>query len=556
MVDKQRKKAAKQNKLNRSVQDTNESTLEISGHERGQQQEMAPGEAITLLLRIRRDRVDVEHRLERVKDYITRTADAMTKLKDKPEMADKYRRLSAARAELVRNAVSLRQLQERLSSSENRAMELIGENELANLPMDGSIIEGASETNENTSNTEVQRSTIGGAVPDPDNTANPSGSPRNEGAGQETASISVGERAQLEKRSQLVQKIVETERRTHELEAKRKHLDQIKQDLRGKIAETRAARVDLQRQVDIKKQNGGPENGHELSEAQALSDDDHEPVESETSVISSSTSSIEDENQCSQAGDEPSEADTQLCQQNQTLESLNSRLATLHSISESSSTDGSLVTQLKDRLQYLDAFRRQMNDIIGQIEELKSSTLRRKAEREDGNTSAVTGDAAESTSQADTNDPESAESSATVDNVVASGVTDSGSTTTADEMNRSFTDESRVVKETKKESDVYLEGDHVEFESDQRREKLRNLEADKEQLKHLKQLSEQLEEKKLRGEKLAQTSPEQLAQLIAASSDIQQQSDSFQSRTDAVSVVHGLQQAQRTINAVTEFTKK
>lgn len=59
-------------------------------------------------------------------------------------------------------------------------MELIGENELANLPMDGSIIEGASETNENTSNTEVQRSTIGGAVPDPDNTANPSGSPRNE----------------------------------------------------------------------------------------------------------------------------------------------------------------------------------------------------------------------------------------------------------------------------------------------------------------------------------------------------------------------------------------
>ncbi|XP_043226568.1 uncharacterized protein LOC122383834, partial [Amphibalanus amphitrite] len=79
-----------------------------------------------LLDRIRRDRQELEAKIDKLKGYISASSEMMNKLKGLPDMKERYESLAATRADLVQNAVNLQQLLLKLKHSENRAATLAG----------------------------------------------------------------------------------------------------------------------------------------------------------------------------------------------------------------------------------------------------------------------------------------------------------------------------------------------------------------------------------------------------------------------------------------------
>ncbi|XP_037071283.1 uncharacterized protein LOC119092426 [Pollicipes pollicipes] len=176
-----------------------------------------------LLERIRRDRQDLEAKIAKLKSYISASSDMMSKLKDVPDMKERYETLSATRADLVQNAVNLQQLLVKLKESENRASTLAGrERALA------AETAARSEANFNELTRELPPEMV--------------------------AELDPEDRANYEKKRELLSRINQSHERSGTLgsyflramEVEQQRLRMMKENVEWKLAEARANRMGLQ----------------------------------------------------------------------------------------------------------------------------------------------------------------------------------------------------------------------------------------------------------------------------------------------------------------------
>ncbi|XP_037071281.1 uncharacterized protein LOC119092424, partial [Pollicipes pollicipes] len=168
-----------------------------------------------LLERIRRDRQDLEAKIAKLKSYISASSDMMSKLKDVPDMKERYETLSATRADLVQNAVNLQQLLVKLKESENRASTLAGrERALA------AETAARSEANFNELTRELPPEMV--------------------------AELDPEDRANYEKKRELLSRINQSHEKLRAMEVEQQRLRMMKENVEWKLAEARANRMGLQ----------------------------------------------------------------------------------------------------------------------------------------------------------------------------------------------------------------------------------------------------------------------------------------------------------------------
>lgn len=168
-----------------------------------------------LLERIRRDRQDLEAKIAKLKGYISASSEMMNKLKDIPDMKERYESLAATRADLVQNAVNLQQLLLKLKQSESRATTLAGrERALAQ---------------ETTARNEAAFSEL-----------------THELTPEMLAELDPEDRANYEKKRELLKRINQSQEKLRTMEAEQQRLRMLKESVEWKLAEARANRLGLQ----------------------------------------------------------------------------------------------------------------------------------------------------------------------------------------------------------------------------------------------------------------------------------------------------------------------
>lgn len=168
-----------------------------------------------LLERIRRDRQDLEAKIAKLKGYISASSDMMNKLKDVPDMKERFESLAATRADLVQNAVNLQQLLVKLKQSESRASNLAGrERALAQ---------------ETTARNESAFSEL-----------------THELSPEMLAELDPEDRANYEKKRDLLKRINQSQEKLRTMEVEQQRLRMMKENVEWKLVEARSNRMGLQ----------------------------------------------------------------------------------------------------------------------------------------------------------------------------------------------------------------------------------------------------------------------------------------------------------------------